>query len=106
MPLKLFSIIIIYIYIYIYIYNSICKRELDLYIFIYYISYDPLSGPGCISDGHTGCCVLNTTLQECKVNGGLCFCDMNCHMYNNCCSDIAETCPLGGEFRCIMCFIT
>ena len=64
---------------------------------MYYTSYDPLSGPDCISAGYTGCCVPNITFLECQPNGGLCFCDMNCHKYNTCCSDIAMTCPLGGE---------
>ena len=67
-----------------------------------YISYDPLSGPGCISAGYTGCCVYNNTFAECFFQEGLCFCDFDCHMYNNCCSDIAMTCPLGGEFGSIV----
>ena len=46
-------------------------------------------------------CII-THLLSVFFQEGLCFCDFDCHMYNNCCSDIAMTCPLGGEFGSIV----
>ena len=36
---------------------------------------------------NSGCCVWSLS-QNCSNNG--CYCDQNCHILNNCCSDIAD----------------
>ena len=53
------------------------------------------SGGTCASAGHTnGCCVLQDGDQaenSCSVDipaGGECHCDLSCHIYGDCCSDI------------------
>ena len=37
--------------------------------------------------GYTGCCVMLLS-PPCSNNG--CYCDKICHIYNDCCSDIAD----------------
>lgn len=51
------------------------------------------SGPPgpCESSGHTSCCI-----SGCSVNmpgAPLCYCDSVCHTFDDCCSDIVNTCP-------------
>ena len=36
---------------------------------------------------YSGCCVRSLS-PPCANNG--CFCDVNCHYWNDCCSDIAD----------------
>ena len=37
--------------------------------------------------GYSGCCVWSLS-PFCNNNG--CYCDQHCHMWNDCCSDIAD----------------
>ena len=36
---------------------------------------------------YSGCCVLELS-SSCSNHG--CYCDYNCHVWNDCCSDIAD----------------
>lgn len=49
----------------------------------------PIAG-GCKILGHTGCCI-----SGCYQPAGFCYCDSFCHVFNDCCLDIEETCPAG-----------
>lgn len=57
----------------------------------------------CAEAGHTnGCCQINTTVYECWVPGGDCYCDVGCHIVHNCCPDILESkCFAPGELESI-----
>ena len=59
----------------------------------------PIIAHTCAEAGHTnGCCQINTTVYECWVPGGDCYCDVGCHIVHNCCPDILETkCHAPGE---------
>ena len=48
----------------------------------------------CASEGHTGCCMRGPgNLCEVTNPGMTCYCDQECHERDDCCSDIANTCP-------------
>ena len=36
---------------------------------------------------YSGCCILNLS-PPCSNNG--CYCDRNCHIWNDCCYDVAD----------------
>ena len=55
---------------------------------------------GCVILGFTDCC-----LSSCHQPAGSCYCDSVCHSFGDCCADIEETCPSGGNknYICMLC---
>ena len=60
------------------------------------LSHSPDEASGrCASAGFDTCCDSNCSL-------GNCYCDADCHYYNDCCDDIQQICP-GSLATCLLC---
>lgn len=51
----------------------------------------PVPKGSCRSAGYTMCCPTSSCLGSPQEAD--CYCDYSCHKFNDCCPDIAETCP-------------
>ena len=50
-----------------------------------------LSLGSCLEAGFTGCCQDGS---QCTGSPTFdCYCDVNCHVFSDCCYDIEHTCP-------------
>ena len=55
----------------------------------------------CEQVGFTSCC--ENDLNTCNNNPSKCYCDQDCHKYNDCCDGIDTTCPLReGRYMCVL----
>ena len=48
----------------------------------------------CVLAGHTSCCNNST----CKGSPANCYCDANCHLFQDCCNDVPADCSQQGLY--------
>ena len=59
---------------------------------VYFFIFFPLLIGSCASAGYSTCC----RGYSCQGSPPSCYCDANCHLYGDCCSDIHPSCHSQG----------